>query len=235
MALVKLFWRFRLLAPQISNFLLIIRIGPLEPHTLSTKPASVLRKAVGHWAFVKRSVGREGMPVVALRNRCVKESLTRKGIPECCVLCGCEIDAHQRACRVRRVEQSAWRKEIALIKHSLRKSICVHARIHPTEQAPRLRGEVTPSCQSQSYAARSRSIQASPDSLGVTAQLALLNANGDGLFHQGWRRQGAEEFRVDHALDKILRSRQETHSPIGCQNFGESAHVDGAAQTIQST
>lgn len=133
------------------------------------------------------------------------------------------------------MEQSAWRKEIALVQHSLSQGIGVNARIHPAEQAARLRCKVTPSCQGQSYAARSRSVQASADSLGVAAQLTLLNAYCDSLFHQRRRRQGTEELRVDHALDQILRSRQETYPPIWRQNFCESTHVDGAAKAIQGT
>ena len=133
------------------------------------------------------------------------------------------------------MKQRAGREQVALVQHALRQHIRVHPGIHPAKQAGRLGHEAAARVQRQLHAARAGLGQPQAHAFGVAAQLPLLDAQRQRFFQDGRRGQGRQQLGVEQALGQIRRRRQVTHTPAGRQDLGETADIDGAAQTVQRT
>ena len=131
------------------------------------------------------------------------------------------------------MEQRPGRQQVALVQHALGQHVGVHARFHPAEQPRRFGGKAATCLQRQLHAARARLGQAQAHALGMAAQLALVDAQGQRLLQDGRCGQGGQQFGVEQALHQIGWRRQVAHAPVGRQDFGETAHIDGAPQAVE--
>ena len=67
----------------------------------------------------------------------------------------------------------------------------------------------------------------------MATQLALVDAPGQRFFKQRGRRQRGQQLGVQQALDQIGRRRHEADTPAGRQNFGETADINRALQSVE--
>ena len=131
------------------------------------------------------------------------------------------------------MKQRAGRQQVTLVQHALRQRIGVHPGIDPAKQPRRRRGKGATGGQRQLDAAGAGQVQPGANALGMAAQLALVNAPGQGFFQQGGRGQRGQQLGVQQALIERGRRGHETHTPARRQNFGKTADINRALQAIQ--
>ena len=131
------------------------------------------------------------------------------------------------------MEQGAGGQQVTLVQHALGQHVGVHTGFHPAKQTRRFGRKGAACGQCQLDAAPARGLQPGADTFGVAAQLALLDTQGECALQQRRGGQGGQQLGIEQALNQRRGCGHKPHTPVGGQDLGKTADVDGALQAVE--